>query len=161
MTFLELIVSITISSMVMVALASLQHITTLQSKNLFGQVWARQTRMMAIDQLRYRLMNARVGSVVIKDDGHTIEFADLNLSKTMKSRFQFTPSNRTLSFNKLIGDGVPGKAVIRGPVDITFTLENPALVKIWVKTASNYSYGEVDTQDGAIKVQLRTANSAS
>lgn len=161
MTLLELIVAITISSMVMIALASLQHITTLQTKNVFGQVWARQTRMMALDQVRYRLMNARVGSVTITDSGHMITFQDLNLSKTLYSWFQFNPANRTLSYNELAGDGIPAKAIITGPVDITFTKENPALVKIWVKTVANYAYGQVDSQDGVIKVQLRTANSAN
>lgn len=160
-TLLEVTISIAISSLVMVAVASLMHISGLQVKNIFGQVQMRQTRMAAIDQIRYKLMNARVGSCSLQQNGRYIQFLDLNLSKTMYSSFYFVASEKALYYNKLIGDGVPGVPVIKGPVDVIFTIENPALVDIWVKSASQTNFGEIDSQDGTTKVQLRTLNSAS
>ena len=160
-TLLEMMVAASISSLIMIAVASLQSISAVQIKNLSGQSKTRQTRMAALDQIRYILMNARVGSCSTQQYGRYIQFRDLNVSKTMNSAFYFVASTRTLYYNKGVTDGIPAVSVLQGPVDIIFTVEKQALVKIWVKSASQKNYGEVDTQDGITKVQLRTANNAS
>lgn len=170
-TLVELMISVFISGLVMMAVASLMFISARTIKEMYGQTRTRSSRMRALDQIRYRLANAQIGSLTefqaeyIDTDGdgiddelvgfHRIEFVDPTHGG-VTSAFIFTPSNYTLSYDVDVNDTVSAITIVEGPIDITFEAESAEVIAIKVKTASTNTYGgDVDTQDGEMKVYLR------
>jgi prepilin-type N-terminal cleavage/methylation domain-containing protein len=153
MTLPELMIAIAISSAVSFAVMSLQIFSGKAIKEIQGQTRTRASRMRAIDQIRFRLFNARIGSCEITQDGHRLEFNDPNKGATT-SAFFF--AGETLFYDEDVADGAAALSLVRGPIDITFELESGgALVKLKVKTSSTMKYADVDIQDGETVVYLR------
>jgi len=202
-------IAIGITGLVMVAVAEMMFLSARSNKAIFAQSRTRQARMMAIDQIRYRLANALIGSVegfnqTNADDEeapplyHGITFTDPTQANVTSS-FEFVPDPRieagtlgrndpkgTLVFDNDVDDATDGVVVARGPVDVTFQIEEgevdpdqgifSTLVQLRVVTTARVRYGEptqgedesdedfekrklreVDTQDGFIKIYLRNA----
>lgn len=171
-SLLELMIASVVSSMVMGAVAMLMWTSGRAIKTVYGQTRTRSARMRAIDQIRYTLANAEIGSVVEYDaqyepppEGsgdpptligyHRIDFTDpTNGAGT--STFFFNSGNDTLFYDADTGDGTPAAAILTGPVDVLFQIEAAELIRIRVKTSSVNTYGgDVDTQDGETLVYLR------
>ncbi len=154
-TLAEVIIAVGITSMVMLVMTSLQFMSARTSRELMGKTHMRASRMQAIDAVRYRLVNARIGSCIIDMDARRIRFEDPNLPGTT-SGFIFNPSQRTLFFDDELGSGDPPLPVARGPIDITFEAqEGGAVVLIRVKSASSMPYQDLDEQEGEVAVYLR------
>jgi hypothetical protein len=110
--------------------------------------------MGALDQIRYRLVEAQIGTVTITNGDRRIEFVDPNLGTT--SSFFFDAGDSKLFYDDDIDDGTDEIEVIDGPIDLTFeTEEEGALVKLNVRTQAPIGFGDVDTQDGETVVYLR------
>ncbi|WP_319588762.1 prepilin-type N-terminal cleavage/methylation domain-containing protein [uncultured Desulfobulbus sp.] len=170
-TLTEMVISVGISSLILIAVSSLQLISAKTISEVYGTTRTRSSRMAALDQIRYKLASAQIGSCVINDSNRTITFRDPNL--TGSSRYYFVTSQKTLYYDQLTTDGVAARAIVKGPIDLTFKLmsvdntgtevevlpgENTSAVKIvqlLVKSSSNMTYGDVDIQDGITSVYLR------
>src|SRR5436305_1954558 len=99
-TMLEMVIAMSISSLVMIAVAVVQCFSGRAIKEMYGQTRTRSSRLIAIDQIRYRLVNAKVGSCTYTngDDtsGYTqIDYLDPNISTTVKCRLYFLSSTNT------------------------------------------------------------------
>ena len=156
-TLTEVMIAASITGLVMATLAGLQFMGARVSHELSGKTHMRSARMQAIDAVRYRLMDGRIGSCVISAGGRQIDFEDPNKPGTT-SRFFFVAEERTLYFIESVGGGSTPVAVARGPINITFELQsNGAIVLIKVKSASEMPYADIDEQDGEIVVFLRNS----
>lgn len=165
-TMVEVVLSIGISTFIMLGVASLMLISGRAIKELYGETRTRSSRVRAIDQIRYRLANAVIGSITEyeaeydPDSGvligyHRLEFLDANQGGSL-SVFSFDPSDNTLTYDVNIDDMVDGVPVTVGPINVTFELEALEMIVVKVKTASSNRYGgDLDTQDGVTKVYLR------
>lgn len=155
-TLSELMIGLGISSLVMVTIAGLIYMAARESKDILGQTRMRSARTQAIDQIRYRLANARIGTIVISNENHDIAFIDPNRSQTVSSKFSFNPTNMTLYFDDLDGEGDSAYPVAKGPIDIQFELQDSgAVVQITVKSNSSLQYRQIDEQEGQEAVYLR------
>lgn len=153
MTLTELMVAVAIASVVSFAVISLQIISGHTIKEVNGQTMTRSSRMRSIDQIRYKLYNARIGSCVVTENDHRLEFEDPNLGG-VTSAFFF--ENETLFYDDDIDDATPARNLVNGPIDITFGLESAgALVRLKVKTSSEMAHADVDVQDGETLIYLR------
>ena len=127
--------------------------------------------MNALNQIRFRLCDAKIGSCVVSDFNRRIQFLDPNLEENgnpVTSEFYFDPQERTLNYKPNITMTNPW-VVAKGPISITFILGSReldppnhqvykgtnAVVTVFVKTASELSYSNVDTRDGETVVYLR------
>lgn len=160
-TLIELMFAIAISSLVMVAVASLQYISGRAIKDVYGETRTRQSRTMSLDQIRYRLCNAEVGTLSVSqpnEEGngyHRIEFVDPNLGGGT-SVFYFVPTTRTLYYDGDIDDDTAAVEAVVGPIDVAFeTRSSGELIYLYVKSTSAMAGGDVDTQDGETLVYLR------
>lgn len=165
MTLVEVMISVAISSMTMMAVFSLMWTSGRAIKELYGQTRTRSSRMIALDQIKYRLVDAEIGSVVeyqadTDDQGvligyHRIDFIDPT-NGGVTSSFIFNEATNTLTYDDNTGDTVPAVAVVRGPLNITFEVVSPEIVQLNVKTEATLTYGnDIDTQEGETKVYLR------
>lgn len=161
MTFVELLISISLSSLVVMAIASLQYVSGRALKEVYNETRTRSSRMIALDQIRFRLSNARPDSVAISNSNRTILFKDPNLSGGPTSMFYFLADQRTLYYQQDLSKPGTAKAVVKGPINITFQRIAPGatvpvpLIRLTVKSASPTAHGEIDTQDGMMNVLLR------
>ncbi len=161
LTLMEVMISSVISGMVSAVVVWLMFQAALTSKDMYGETRTRSTRMGALDQIRYRLVEAQIGTVDITDADRRIEFVDPNLGTTSAfffnpdpSIFQDLPVN-TLFYDEDVDNSDP-IAVIDGPIDLTFETESAgAIVKLNVRTQAPIGFGDVDTQDGETVVYLR------
>jgi prepilin-type N-terminal cleavage/methylation domain-containing protein len=159
-TLLELMIAISISTLVVSAVISLQYITAKNIKDLYGQTRTRSSRMIALDKIRYRLTNAKVGTCVVSNANHRIEFKDPNLGG-VTSTFYFSPDTRTLFYDRNISDGSTPDEIVSGPIDVTFQLQEPnnlgfcTIILLKVRSSSDTSCGDVDLQDGNTSIYLR------
>ena len=160
-TLMEIMISMAISSMVMVAIAGLQYFSSRSIHELYGQTRTRSSRMQALDQIRFRLCEARVGSITchgLSQSGigyYRINFIDPNIGGKTSS-FYFVRSARTLYYNRDIDDGIPAVPVVKGPIDITFELQSGgAIVLLRVRSAAEMSHGDIDRQDGETAIYVR------
>lgn len=169
-TLIEVLVASTITLMVMGQVLGLFWISTVTIKDLYGPIRSRTSRSIAINEIRFRLSDARIGSAVVLDNNHKIRFVDPNLTTggaDVTSEMYFVPAERTLYYRENINSGNPVK-IAKGPIDITFTLGTTDIdpshvlrlgedstVTIFVRTSSDLSYSRVDTRDGETVVYLR------
>lgn len=171
-TLMELMIAAVISGMVMLSVLSIQYITARTINDVYNPTRSRSVRMNALNQIRFRLCDARVGSVEILDANHRIQFEDPNLSKAagrvIRSEFFFDTAKRTLFFDEDVDNLNPFK-VARGPINITFfkgttALDPPdfkiykntdSVVTVLVETSHELSYSKVDLRDGETVVYLR------
>jgi hypothetical protein len=151
-----MLIGVAISSLVMVVVSSLMYISGRAIKDLYGETRTRSSRMRALDQVRYRLSQAKIGSVVITDSNHQIDFQDPNLGTAVISRFSFNPATQTLSYQADISSGDPSIVASQGPIDVTFqTFASGSIILLSVKSAANISGGDIDEQDGEVEIFLR------
>ena len=160
-TLSEMMIAVAISSMVMVAVASMQYLCARAHKELYGVSNTRSSRAQSIAAIRFRLCNARVGSVVgfsLTADGesyHEIRFVDPNLGG-VTSAFRYDDGNRILYYFHDVSDSSNMRVLVRGPIDISFAPQpGGTLVLIKVKTLSDMVHADVDVQDGETMVYLR------
>jgi prepilin-type N-terminal cleavage/methylation domain-containing protein len=160
-TMMEVLISSVISGMVSAMVVWLMFQAALTSKDMYAETRTRSTRMGALDQIRYRLIEAQIGTVDITQANRRIEFMDPNLGVT--SAFFFNPDPalfpnldvNTLYYDEDIDNSDP-RAVVEGPIDLTFETESAgAIVKLNVRTQAPIGFGDVDTQDGETVVYLR------
>ena len=155
MTLVEVMIGASISMMVIGVVVGLMFISGRSIKEIYGQTRTRSARMMALDQIRYRLVNAQIGSVQISEEEHRITFRDPRFGGATSS-FSFDPNTRTLFYDDVVGDTQSPMAVVTGPIDITFeVLQAGALINLKVKSASHMKYADIDEQDGETVVYLR------
>ena len=176
LTLFELMIGTAISSLVMVAVMFILYISTLTVKELYGPTRSRSARMSALNQVRFRLCDAKIGSCVVSDPDpdsdpvayHRIQFDAPTLGSGIVSEFYFSPEDRTLYYDADINNSDPQK-VARGPINITFTLGSTdldvpdhliylgtdAVVTIFVQTAAELAYSNVDLRDGETVIYLR------
>lgn len=171
LTFVELLIAAAISSFVLVSVLSIQYITARTLKELYGPTRSRSARMSALNQIRFRLCDAKVGSVVITDDNHRIRFTDPNLTQSgviIQSEFYFNTADKTLYYDMDIDNSNPIK-LVKGPINISFRkgsleLDPPdykiykgvdAVVTVFVQTSDELAYSKVDLRDGESAIYLR------
>jgi prepilin-type N-terminal cleavage/methylation domain-containing protein len=154
-TLVELMIATAITSLVMVAVAALQYISGRFIVETYGQTRTRSSRMRAIDQIYYRLCDARSNSTITSQGGRRIDFTDPGLGGHASS-FSFDTGTKSLYYDDDVSDGKPAIGVVNGPIDITFESQAAgALTVLRVKSASQMSRGDVDTQEGQTSVYLR------
>jgi prepilin-type N-terminal cleavage/methylation domain-containing protein len=172
-TMLELVVASAISLLVLSGVMTLQYLSARTAAELYGPTDSRSQRMNALNQIRMRLVEAKVGSCVVSDfvtgsttSGHRIRFVDPNMAGAT-SEFYFNPTMKTLYYNANVASG-SGSVVARGPINILFTLGSLDLdplhktymgtdgcVTLYVLTEAALAYSKVDTRDGETVVFLR------
>lgn len=162
-TLTELMISIAISSLVMVGVMSVQWISGRGIKEMYGQTRTRSSRMRGLDQIRYKLIEAKIGSVVLSQPNsagtayHRIEFKDPRLGG-VTSTFYFNSTTNTLYYDDDIAGGGAAYSVVLGPIDITFKTESAgAIVDLYIKTSATMVMGDVDIQDGETAIYLRNS----
>ncbi len=168
-TMVELSVAATISFMVMLSVVAIQFISARTINDLYGPTRSRTARMNALNQIRFRLCDAKMGSVVVSDAKHRIRFNNPNLGSGVTSEFYFSVEKRALYYDADISKDPRPYQVAQGPIDVTFTkgcvdLDPPdyttpkgtdAVVTLWVRTSADLSYSRVDVRDGETAVYLR------
>lgn len=159
-TYVEVMISIGISSLVFTAVAYLQLYSARSAKEVYGQTRTRSTRMIALDAIRYRLMNARVGSAQTMLEGRRIEFVDPTRGN-ITSAFFFNGTQRQLYYDQNINDGAAAEVVASGPINVSFQVLNAGeTIQLNVRSASEMAYGDVDIQDGQTTIYLRNPYSS-
>jgi len=154
LTLVETMISSVIFALVTAVVVWLMFQTALTSKDMFAETHTRATRMRALDEIRYQLMEAQIGSVAISQNNRRIEYVDPNLATT--SVYFFNPQSGTLFYDADIGDGTPATGVASGPIDLTFeSIEEGAIVRLNVRTSAEVGFGDVDTQEGETLIYLR------
>lgn len=155
-TLSELMIAVGISSLVMMVIAGLMYMAARHSKDVLGQARMRSARTQAIDEIRYRLSSGKIGTVEITNSGNTIEFINPNLSTTVKSKFHFDATAKTLYYDPLVGSGADLLPCAKGPIDIQFELQDSgAVVQVTVKSDSSLAYQQIDEQEGQVAIYLR------
>ena len=156
-TMVEVLISVAISSLVVGAVISLQYISAIAIKEVYGSTRTRSSRMAALDQIKYRLADAQIGSCVVTQDDHRIEFSDPMLGGVTSALF-FDDVANVLSYDDDINDNKEALEVVTGPIDITFQVMGAGeMVFVQVKTESKEHYGQVDEQDGEVRIYLRNS----
>jgi type II secretory pathway pseudopilin PulG len=174
-TIAEMVISVGILGFVGASTSYLMLTSALTAKELYGTTDSRSQRMIALNQIRYRLCDGQIGSVNKKNgdgttfDGNTyggrlITYIDPTLAGSPVCTFRFLPSTKELQFR--VGTGA-FETVAKGPIDVTFfpgalptptsavRIGNDALVTIFVQTSSDLRYGQVDVRDGETVIYLR------
>ena len=148
-------ISVGVSSLVMVAVASIEYIGARMTKDVYGQTRSRGARMISLDQIRYRLMNARIASCAVTPDGRRIEYEDPTLAGNPTSALNFSTTDGTLYYDFNINDCIAAAAAGHGPIDVNFVVSNPALVTITATTTSNMGEELTDKLTMTTAVYLR------
>jgi len=168
-TLIEVLVASAITVMVLLAVVYLFYIGAITTKEIYGPTRSRSARMIAFNEIRFRLCDARIGSCSVLDNGHEIQFIDPNDKSggtDVISKLYFVTAQRILYYKK--NNGAP-IVIAKGPINITFTLGSTdldvpnhlvflgteSLVTVYVQTSSELSYSKVDTRDGETVVYLR------
>lgn len=156
-TVVETMISLVISGMITGIVVYLMVQSSRTTKDLYAETRTRSARMAALDQVRYRLIEARIGTLDITDANHRIRFIDPNLDTT--SEFYFDTETSRLLYDDDIDDNKAPVVVVSGPIDLTFEHEGgdpmDSIVLLNVRTAAPIGQGDVDTQDGETVVFLR------
>ncbi len=174
-TLVEMLISIAITTFVMSMVTVLMIDSAKAVKDVFGQAYTRNYRMAALDQIRYVLGEARIGTVAYSDPdsvyggNKTVTFThpvwdDANSKWTfVTGEFQFTEAgggaDSTLTYTEDTANPdvhytilVIGTLTVNFQDDATYPTN---VVQVSVKTSSASDYGEVDTEDGVMDIYLR------
>lgn len=180
-TLIETIIGTAVSSFVMVGVAGLMLYSGRAVKTVYyEQTQARTNRLKAIDAIRYVLADAEAGGQdleghelpYITNSGHTMRFSNPADGKIAEFEFEVAPGGGTIystKGNKLwyttdISDAGTKRMVWAGPFDVSFVVapdDNPdddphrVLIEVRVKSATKLLFGEVDVEDGVIKIYSR------
>ena len=169
-TVFEMLIAAGISSLVLVGILVLQYTCARTVKDLYGPTRARSARLAALNQITFHLGNAKIGTCVVSDEQHRIQFEDPTIGSGITSAFYFNLNTRTLFYDPDIGNSDP-EDIVKGPIEITFTLGSTDLdvpnyttyfgtdtvVTVFVKTAEELSRYNVDQRDGETVVYLRNS----
>ena len=157
-----MMISMAILSMAMLVIAGLQSASGHGIKDLYNKTRSRAARMKGLDQIRYTLVNAKIGTCVTSNASplggfYTIQYTDPTLGgKT--SQFSFNATAHTLSYDADIAAAPAATVVVAGPIDISFTvLGVGSLIQLRVRDAASIDFGQTDTQDGITTVYLRNS----
>lgn len=170
-TLMELMIAAVISSLVFASVVFIQYITARTLNDLYAPTRARSARMIALNQIRFRLCDAKIGSVEVLDGNHRIRFEDPNLISEgiqPRSEFFFDATKRTLYYNADVNHSEPER-IARGPINIIFRkgsreLDPPdyniykgtdSVVTVLVQTSQELSYSKVDLREGETVIYLR------
>jgi hypothetical protein len=158
----EMMIALSIFGMVLSGVAALYFMSALTTKEIYGPTRARSARMIALNQIRFKLSDGRVASCVFYPDEswRRIRFKDPDVAGGAFSEFLFNPETQTLSYDADVDDGDAPAVVARGPIEITFKPGGngqgmDALVTVRVATAEELAYANVDIRDGETVVYLR------
>lgn len=169
-TFIELMIAVSVFTLVMGGVAALQYISARGIKEIYEPTASRAAREIALAALHLELANAKQGSAAVSNSNHTITFINPNrcTATTVTSQFVFNPTQKTLTFSPDKTTTANSRIICRGPVDISFTLGsrlsdplqttyfNPtALITLYVRTQANLAYSNVDNRDGECVVYMR------
>lgn len=170
-TLVEVMIASSIAFLVMLGVASLQYISARTIKELYAPTRSRSVRMIALNEIRLRLCDAKIGSCIVSDLNHRIRFEDPNLKVngvSVTSEFYFDKLHRTLYYDANISESNP-QVLVKGPIEVTFIkgcrdldldyhsvyLGTDSVVTLYVQTSSELSYSNVDLRDGETVVYLR------
>ncbi len=152
-TLLETLATSCLSLVVMTSLVSLHYLTALTGKDVLGDIRSRQLCQSALDQVRTRIMNARIGSCVVTDEGHRIEFLDPNGSG-VTSAFEF--ANGRLTLDLVLGDDLEAYHLVEGLLDVSFEcLNSGSAVRVEASAQMAKGKGETMTSKGEALIHLR------
>lgn len=168
-TLVETMMAIAVSALVMGGVLYVQYVSTRTIKELYGPTRARSDRMHSLNFLRFTLANAKIGSCVVSESGHRIDFIDPTQGTTITAAFRFVPEDQTLYYDDNVNANPGFRTVAKGPIDIQFILGTTMLdapnfvankgadgiVTLFVRTASHLAYSNVDLRDGETVVHLR------
>ncbi len=170
-TLAEMVISVGILGFVGASTSYLMLTSALTAKELYGTTDSRSERMVALNQIRYRLCDGQIGTVNKSLATFGIDpaawgwrlmtFTDPTLPGSPTSIFFFRADTRELLYKENWfgpGDFV---SLAKGPIEVTFRpgteagIGADALVTIFVKTSSDLRYGQVDIRDGETVIYLR------
>jgi prepilin-type N-terminal cleavage/methylation domain-containing protein len=167
-TLAEMSVAIVVFVMVMASVLALQYISARTIKDLYGPMHSRSTRMNALNQIRLRLVDGKIGSCAVSDSDHRLRFQDPNKGAGVTSEFYFNAEEESLYYDDNIAASPEAQVVAEGAIDITFTLGSKdldpagvtpfgtdAVVGLHVRTSAELAYSNVDQRDGDTVVYLR------
>jgi len=155
MTLAETVVAMLIASIISLAVSGLIYATGISFKQLYSDTRARSTRMIALDQVRFRLSSARIGSVRIKDEGRRIDFSDPNL-RGARSMFLFDGESGRLMYDDDIKDSEKPVMVAEGPITLSFKLaEGGTMIVMSMATFSDMKLKHDRTENGSTSIYLR------
>lgn len=163
MTLVEVSVAMLVATMVMAGVASLQWISARGASEMYGITRTRSSRMQALDQIRFRLCNARIGTVSLSQSSangpgfNRVEFNDPNLG-AVTSAFYFVSDQNALFYDDDINDNTAAVEFVRGPINISFESQSSgAIIVLYVRSSSDLAYAEQDIQDGETVIYLRNS----
>lgn len=162
-TLVEVMIASVISSLIVGAVVSLQFVSGRAIKEIYSQTRTRSSRMRALDQIRYTLLNAQRGTTNFSlsdgnaSDGYRrIEFRDPFQPSGVRSAFFFDASQNTLFYDDDVAGGDPPRDVSVGPIDVRFKLEEEAsIILLRVKSQAHMKYADVEVEDGEMRIFLR------
>lgn len=131
------------------------------AKSLIDKGRSRAARMRVMDQIRYRLVEARIGTPAVSDSNHRLEFQDPNLETT--SAFQFVTATRELLYDRDVSRKESGENPMFGgvkvadvPFDLIFSIrKSGALIAVRMGASVGSGIGEGDGPSGETLVYLR------
>lgn len=160
-----------VAAMVMAAVAGLQYISARTIVEIYPPARARSARMTALNQIRLRLADAKIGSCAVSMDGSYILFTDPNIGANSYSLLYFSSGAKTLYYveDLFSGSALDIHPVAKGPIDINFTLGSTdldvpnhtvykgvdAVVTAYVRTTERLAYSNIDDRDGETVIHLR------
>lgn len=175
-TLIEVMIAVTISTMIMATVVSVMLISGRLVKDLFSKTQTRSAQMQALDQVRYRLCDASMASVTtvgangdangdgVNDGYREIRFKNPNLGSNITSRFFFDAAKNTLYYDDDMSDGndnmagyndsdsAEGLAIAKGPIDVRFLPQNGnATIQLSIRSEGYIAYKKtgVDAQGNA------------
>ena len=80
MTLIEVLIASLVAAFVMAGVLAVQYISARTAVVVYGTLKARTQRMIALNEIRFRLCDALVGSTVTSNHNQRIEFMDPNQS---------------------------------------------------------------------------------
>lgn len=163
-TLMETLVSMALMMVTMSAVGAMMLLSARSTRELYAHTRGRSSRMLALDQIRYRLTDARIGTVEFLDgdeiDGYrTILFLNPNTG-TGLSRFHYDAEMKTLFFDDDFSDGGYDQFSVGDLLaDVRFRSAAPdaAVIGVIIRTITPVGPGQVDSQEGDTLIYLRNS----
>lgn len=162
MTLVETLIGVGVASMVMLGVVGTFIATARTIQKTYGPAQSRSDRMAALNEIRFRLADARSGSFVISPDGHRIDFQDPNLGPNITSALWFRTEVKSLYYDDNINQDPGFTKLVTGLFDVNFAAGSPdyteatsTTVTVAVRTSSELAYSNVDVRDGITVVYLQ------
>lgn len=154
MTLVEVMIASSIMVFVFLALTFLQIASARSTKTNYSQARSQTERQQAIDQMRYTIMMARIGSATVLDNGRTIQYNNPNLGPGITSSFFY--ENETLFYDEDIADADAAVIKTENLDDVWFEVIPPgATVVIHVSNTNDLKAFESIIENNQIGLFLR------